>query len=72
MIKYNLVEVNDDDSWDRFVEESPQGTIFSTSLYLSSISLNYKRFYIYKGPHEIKAALAVLESEDHKSIILDW
>jgi hypothetical protein len=71
MSKYSLIEADDDVAWDEFVEASPQGTIFSTSLYLSATSLNFRRYFVFKGPYETKAAIAVLESEDLAQVRLD-
>ena len=35
--------------WDRFVEQSPQGTIFSESLWLEICGLPFRGFACYKG-----------------------
>jgi hypothetical protein len=37
--------------WDKFVEKSPQGTIFHTSLWLKNSGDDFKIYAIYKGGH---------------------
>ncbi|RAZ45354.1 GNAT family N-acetyltransferase [Campylobacter hyointestinalis] len=68
--KYRLIETNADLKWDEFVQNSPNGTLFSHSLYLKSSNANYKLFYCYKN-EELRAALALVVDNDAKNIILD-
>ncbi len=68
--KYTLRETILDDKWDKFVDDSVNGTIFSKSYYLESSSSNYKVFYCYRKA-ELRAALAVVESDDKKDLILN-
>ena len=63
---YRLESTELDSSWDEFVESSPNGTIFSQSLYLKGIDQKCAIYYCYKGK-EIRAAVAVMESDDGKS-----
>ena len=70
MAKYRFIEIKDNDLWDTFVEESPQGTIFSLSHYLEAMGRKYERFFICKG-NEIKAALCYIKTNDGRACELD-
>lgn len=69
-IEYTLKETILDENWDQFVDDSINGTIFSKSYYLRASNVNYKLFYCYKK-EELRAAVAVIESEDKKELILN-
>ena len=47
--RYQLVPAKADDDWDAFVEESPQGTIFSLVDCLRPADDLFKLFYVVKG-----------------------
>jgi len=66
---YKLKKTELDSSWDKFVRSSPNGTIFSLSEYLKSISQKHAVYYCCKK-QEIRAAVAVMESDDGKSAVL--
>ena len=68
--EYRLVEVLADEDWDLFVDESFNGTISSKSYYLKHSRVNYKLYYCYKK-EELRAALAVIESNSKKDLVLD-
>lgn len=68
--EYTLIETTVDAKWDKFVEDSSNGTIFSNSLYLKASGVNYKLFYCYKK-EELRAAVFIIEDEKGKSLILD-
>ena len=68
--EYTLQEAMIDENWDKFVDDSINGTIFSKSYYLKASSVKYKLFYCYKKA-ELRAAIAVIESEDGKDLILN-
>jgi hypothetical protein len=70
MVDYRLVETLADDKWDKFVDDSTNGTIFSSSIYLEESDVNYKVFYCYKK-EELRAAVSVIEDEKGESLILD-
>lgn len=70
MEKYAVRQVDDDSAWDRFVNESPQGTLFSTARYLCALGREFERFYVCKG-NEIKAAAALVLSDDRTAVELD-
>jgi len=67
---YTLREAKADEKWDSFVENSINGTLFSTSIYLEGSRVNYKLFYCYKK-EELRAAIAIIENETSEAIILD-
>ncbi len=69
-MEYSLVNAGLDESWDAFIDNSANGTIFSKSAYLKASQVNYKTFYCYKK-EELRAAVAIIESADGKDIILD-
>jgi hypothetical protein len=41
--KYTLVETTADEKWDKFVEDSSNGTILSNSAYLKASGVSYIR-----------------------------
>lgn len=68
--EYTFVETTADEKWDKFVEDSLNGTIFSNSVYLNASGVNHKLFYCYKK-EELRAAVSVIEDEKCESLILD-
>jgi len=68
--EYTLIETLADEKWDKFVENSKNGTIFSNSVYLKASGANYKLFYCYKKK-ELRAAVSVIEDAKSESLILD-
>lgn len=66
---YRLEKTELNSSWDEFVRSSPNGTIFSLSEYLKSIGQKHAVYYCCKK-QEIRAAVAVMESNDGKSAVL--
>lgn len=70
MEKYGVHQVDDDSAWDRFVEESPQGTLFSTTRYLRAVGRELERFYVCKG-NEVKAAVSLVLNDDRTAVELD-
>lgn len=65
---YRLEKANLDSTWDQFVLNSPNGTIFSYSSYLNSINGNCVGYYCYRN-QEKRAALTIIESPDHSASI---
>lgn len=70
MSKFYLEKVEDFDSWDSFVEKSPQGTIFSNSNYIQAVEKPFEIFFIRKG-EELKAGLLLILADDRSGCILD-
>lgn len=71
MSKYCLELVEDDASWDQFVDDSPQGTVFSLSDYLRlAVAGRYRRYWIRKG-NQIKAGLSLVLDESGEACVLD-
>lgn len=68
--KLQLLETRDDEIWDAWNAQSPQGTLFSTSLFLRAAQVRHRRFFICKG-EETKAAFCLCESEDGKLCVAD-
>jgi hypothetical protein len=68
--KYKLVETKADEKWDKFIEESKNGTVFLNSVYLKASAVRYKLFYFYNN-QELRAAIGVVEDEKGESVILD-
>lgn len=69
MSKFTFEETPLDASWDSFVEDSPQGTIFSTSAYLKASGVKPGAFYVKKG-NDIRGAV-VLNETNHRIAKLD-
>ena len=68
--EYSLVETFADEKWDILIENSINGTIFSSSIYLKSAKVNYRLYYCYKK-EELRAAVVLVEDEKKNSTILD-
>jgi hypothetical protein len=66
---YRLEETQLDAAWDTFLEHSKNGTIFCSSSYLDALSAKAAVYYCYKNM-EIRAAVAVLESDDGQDAVL--
>ena len=67
--QYKLEKTELNSSWDEFIEVSQNGTVFSMSEYLKSIVQKHAVYYCCKN-QEIRAAVAVIESDDGKSAVL--
>jgi hypothetical protein len=61
--KFNLLEASDPVVWDRFVDESENGTIYSQIAYLEFVDVRYRCFWVRRS-EEIRAGLVVIESAD--------
>lgn len=66
---YRLERTELGSAWDEFVQSSPNGAIFSLSEYLKSIDQKHAVYYCFKK-QEIRAAVAVMESDDGRSAVL--
>jgi len=65
---YSFERVQSGDSWDEFVESSPQGTVFGQAEYLNSSGHVPSLWYCLKNS-EIKGGVALLESPDGVSSV---
>jgi hypothetical protein len=63
---YKLERTDLDERWDEFVNTSPNGSIFSHSDYLKSINKKSALYFLLKNK-ELRASVAVVESDDGKS-----
>ncbi len=64
MSKYRLKNTLDFERWDTLVDDSPQGTIFSKSIYLKSFGGEYHIYFVFKG-EELRGGFAtVVKGED--------
>ncbi len=68
--EYTLKETKLDEKWDKFVKDSPNGTIFASLIYLEASKVNYKLYYCYKK-EELRAAVVLVISENKKDAIPD-
>lgn len=67
MSKLLIEECLDLKIWDKFVEESPQGTIYSNSILITSIFPDSK-FFVVKNSEEILGGVSLLIDSDKKLI----
>ena len=67
---YRLEPAGIDATWDAFVRSSPDGTIFITSSYLAHTGCRLGLYHCYNAD-ELRAVVAVVESPDGASAILD-
>ena len=66
--KYTINETYNNEIWDKFVESSNEGSIFSESLFLKNTTGKFIRYFVRKG-NEIKAGFNLFLSEDSISSI---
>lgn len=64
-----LEKTNPDGAWDDFVSRSENGTLFSLGDYLRNIRATHACYYCLNN-NELRAAVAVMESDSGKSAIL--
>ncbi|MHB8108775.1 MAG: hypothetical protein ACYDHW_01940 [Syntrophorhabdaceae bacterium] len=69
-IKFVCEPATSSGEWDQIVNASPQGTLFSESLYLAACGCDHEKFVIRQG-QQIKAGLSVTYTEDRKRCGLD-
>lgn len=67
---YRLEATKADDLWDEFVQASPDGTLFSTSAYLSQTASRLGLYRCYNS-QELRAVVALVESPDGTSAVAD-
>ncbi|MDD5092640.1 MAG: hypothetical protein PHQ23_17210 [Candidatus Wallbacteria bacterium] len=70
MPKFELTDSFQSDLWDSLVDNSPQGTVFIESDFLSSTSTRHEKYLIFKG-QDLKAGICVCISENGEDCILD-
>ena len=56
--------------WNKFVDESPHGTIFSNYHYLQGSGVRYKTYFVFRG-EEIKCGLVLTLNDNEEEIRLD-
>ena len=59
--KFTLKPVEDWALWDKFVNDSPQGSLFFLSTYLQSTDLASRAWFVWKGS-TIRAGLCIQEA----------
>lgn len=67
MSKFSIEECNNLAIWNKFVEESPQGTIYSNSIFITSIYPNSK-FFLVKNSENLVGGVSLLIGSDNKLI----
>ena len=67
MSKLSIEECRDLTIWDKFVEKSPQGTVYSNSVLITSIFPDSK-FFIVKNAEEILGGVSLLIGSDKKLV----
>ncbi len=68
--KYTLSTVTDFSQWDQLVENSPQGTIFSLSSFLTLTKKKYQCYLVHKKS-QLKAGVCLLLNEQETCCQLD-
>jgi hypothetical protein len=56
---FELTELDDDAQWDRLVDSSPQGTVFSQSGFLRSLGCRFRRYRIGTPSHTMALCSAI-------------
>lgn len=67
---YRLIAAGLDDMWDAFIKASPDATVFIASNYLAHVGCRLGLYQCYNAD-ELRAVVAVVESPDGTSAILD-
>jgi hypothetical protein len=67
---YQLVSAELDSRWDDFVRQSPQGTLFCQSAFVTALDATLRPFYVMKK-QEPKAVILMVESEQGKTLLHD-
>lgn len=62
-MKYNLIQIEKSgyQQWDKLVDQSKEGTIFHKSIFLNSMNINFKIFYIMKGREPVAGVTLSIE-----------
>ncbi|MBI1388543.1 MAG: hypothetical protein GC154_08855 [bacterium] len=68
--KLSLVPAQLGDEWDGLVDRSPQGTLFSESIYIQASGVRHDLFYVMQG-EEKKAGVCLVVSDDGNSCVLN-
>ena len=66
--KYIIRENNCDLDWDYLVNNSTQGSIFSESYFLNCLSVNYKKYIIFKGDDMVAGFNIFLSSDELNTV----
>lgn len=67
MGEYTVHKESDPLVWDSFVRDSPQGTIFCESKFLSALSVSYSLYIVSKGKETVGGCV-ILESETGEAL----
>ena len=67
---YNLKKVSCDINWDKFIEKSPDYSVFFNSIYLNNINRKIHTFFVYNAA-EVRAAIALPVSDKEDYVIED-
>lgn len=68
--KYTIVPTSLDDEWDRFIQKSPDKSIFLNSQYLKNAGCRLGLYRCYNA-NELRAIVGLVESPDGSMAILD-
>ena len=60
--KYRLTYDTDKSKWDAFVEQSPQGSVFSETRYLDALNIKYKILSVLNNNDEIVAGIVLAKN----------
>ncbi len=63
---FELTELDDDAQWDRLVDSSPQGTVFSQSGFLRSLGCRFRRYRIGTPSRTMALCSAIEDSSGEK------
>ena len=66
--KYNIIECEDIEAWDKFISESLNPTIFCLSKYLNYTNCTSKKIFIRKKK-QIVAGISLICSENYENVI---
>ena len=66
-MKVNNLNMSEYYLWDKFVQESPQGTIFCKTWYLDALAIKYKILVVYED--EVIVAGIILAKNQINTVI---
>jgi hypothetical protein len=67
---YQLISTELGSRWDDIVRQSPQGTLFCQSAFVSALDVTLRPFYVMKK-QETKAAILMIETAQRKTVLHD-
>jgi len=63
MAEYNITDKVENDLWEKYVDNSNQGTIFLKLDFVQSLSVNYKTYIVSKGNEPVAGCIVLIDEQ---------